>query len=109
MIEAGDMVECIDDSLLNYNHPKIVNGIRYVVNEVSICDCGQVRLAIGLIPAIPFTISQCDCGRHRPRTPYARYRASRFRKIETNYKVVEVSESITEQAKEDSKRFALQN
>lgn len=94
--EIGDIVECIDVSGGTNIH--LVLHRKYIVYGVDYC-CKQV-IDVGL--KIAYSYSRCRaCGNvHGLYGETAWLNASRFRKIEPSYKVVEVTETISEQIKE---------
>lgn len=101
-IEKGDMIEVVDDSgQLDERYPKIKNGQRFVANGIYVMCCGLEGIDIGMSWAVvPIRVFCPACKALYPTPTIPRYKASRFRKIELDYKVVEVSVTISEQAKE---------
>lgn len=100
MFEVGDIIVCIDDSGLTKSYPKIYKGYKYVISGIFKCShCRAWAVQIGLLYSKP--ISKCmTCKNHNEPQIIACYGPHRFRKIQPNYKVVEVSETILEEARE---------
>lgn len=101
MIQQGDKVICIKTSKDSEYAPKIHEGRYYIVNDIRESCCGGVGISVGLDwKRIPVA-QKCEiCGKRLndvDDVPY--YKISCFRKIEPESRVIEVSESILEQAK----------
>lgn len=101
MFEVGDIVECIESHTHSTGSPSISKGQRFVVNGIFECNCLR-GLDIGLkVNKNPMHRTCRKCGFiSTVKNNIAYFHSKLFRKIEPEYKVVEVSEEINKQVKE---------
>ncbi len=98
MIEVGNMVICVDDSDIREGAPKIKKGNKYIIESIWTC-CDRIGYSVGTYYA---KTEQVCCKTCKTKYYYevCFYKPRRFRKIEPEYRTVEVSETINEQIKE---------
>lgn len=100
MINVGDKVICIQDISQGKIHPAIPKGSYYIVNAIEVC-CNRTGLDLGIPPVNP-PPGVCKCAEcNRAFATQNIYWDSRyFRKVEPEYRVVEVATFIKEETKE---------
>lgn len=99
MINKGDKILCIRGGKGDQCFPSVKEGGYYIANEFYSCPCGVVGIDIGYEWIVKPDAQECKCGEVYPPDPVPTYNIDRFRKVEPDYKVIEVASEIKEQHK----------
>lgn len=100
----GDLVVCVDDTKTHPDSPPLIKDRKYVVYGILNHACGCVSLDVGLTAPNVLRRYYSVCRKHFVRkelndnTHWCN--SDRFRKIELQYRVVEVCSDLREEVKE---------
>jgi hypothetical protein len=100
MFKVGDRVVCINNSLLSggstlRNQPKLIKGREYIIYDIMPCDCGSLKLDVGLASNNEiFTCNSCGIDNIINGNEIHWCASERFRKVEEKKEYIAVTSNV---------------